>query len=83
MAEQDYGPAIAALRAAGHEDAAATVEAAGRRPPRSAAPAFRALDASPADVQRQREGAAVLEGLRSSGVGTGWISAGELMGDNR
>jgi hypothetical protein len=87
MAEQDYRPAIAALRAAGHDAAAATLEAAAKQrppgPPGPRAPAVVALDTTPADVQRRREGAVVLEGLRAAGIGSGWVGESDMRGGKR
>jgi hypothetical protein len=80
-------PNVAALRAAGHDAAADLLDrvaqdAAGKRG--SVAPAaIRLLDADPAEAQRRREGAAVLDGIRAAGIGGGWVSADELIGGGR
>jgi hypothetical protein len=45
--------------------------------------AIHLLDADPAEAQRRREGAAVLEGIRAAGIGGGWVSADELIEGDR
>jgi len=93
MAEQtDH---IAALREAGHDDAAdllervawhrARAEAEAAAKPAEQAPApIRLLEVDPADeAQRRREGETLLAGMRAAGIGAGWRSGGELMGGDR
>ena len=92
MAEQtDH---IAALREAGHDDAAdllervawhrARADAEAEAKPAEQAPApIRLLDVDPAEAQRRREGETLLAGMRTAGIGTGWRSGGELMAGDR
>ena len=92
MAEQtDH---IAALREAGHDDAAdllervawhrARADAEAEAKPAEQAPApIRLLDVDPAEAQRRSEGETLLAGMRAAGIGAGWVSDGELMGGDR
>ena len=90
MAEQtDH---IAALREAGHDDAADLLErvawhrarAEAEAKPAEQAPApIRLLDVDSDEAQRRREGETLLAGMRAAGIGTEWRSGGELMAGDR
>ena len=57
-------------------------DAAGKRG--SVAPAaIRLLDAGPVEAQRRREGEAVLGGIRAAGIGSGWVTPGQLIEGDR
>ncbi len=86
-------PQVAALREAGFDDAADHLESRqqaeghGEREKRERQ-LIRDTFASgiafdPREAQRQAEGATVLNALRQSGAGQGWVSAGPIVGGDQ